>query len=194
MVYGFLTTQVLNPINPKVQIVPKFAAILASLLLIASSIGVNIERYPQVGRTIDAGQRTDAAEPVNSPPAAPQSGRVETANPDALPAREAEIEPAKPSQVATVPPAENARVEEASNPKQTAATAHSQPEPAATILDVRPMVPATDLPTAAGADRPAGADEVRRLPPLEPGTSAIAEPQAAASGAAVQYPATSTPF
>ena len=41
---------------------PKFAATLASLLLIASSIGVNIARYFQVGRTVYAGQPTETAE------------------------------------------------------------------------------------------------------------------------------------
>ena len=72
-------------LTPEVQIVPKLAATLASLLLIASSIGVNIARYPQVGRIIDAGPPTATAAIANS-------------------------EPARSPQIAVITPAENARV------------------------------------------------------------------------------------
>ena len=176
------------------QIVPKFAATLASLLLIASSIGVNIARYPQVGRTIDAGQRTDAAETANSAPAAQQSDLMETPNSDSLPSRDAAIEPARLSQVSAVAPPENARVEKPFDPKPVAGATRTQPPPALPILDVRPLVPVASLPTAAGAaGPPAGYDEVRRLPPVEPGTGAVAEHQAAGSDEARSYTATSTP-
>jgi len=173
---------------------PKFAATLASLLLIASSIGVNIARYPQVGRMADAEQRTNAAESANSAPAAMQSTLIEPSNPDSLSADEAAVEAAKSPQVAAVVPTENPRVEEPVDPKPAAGAAPAQPSPAVPIMDVRPMVPVTSLQGAAGAPalRP-GSEEVRRLPPVEPSVSSITDLQAADSDGTGAYTATSTP-
>jgi hypothetical protein len=177
-----------------VRIVPKFSATLASLLLIASSIGVNIARYPQVGRTVDAGQRTDAAGTVTPAQTVQQPRIVETANLDSLPASETRIESARSSQVAAVAPTENPRGEGSFNPKPAVGTALSQPLPAVPILDVRPMVPIANLPAAAAAADPlAAANQVQRLPPVEPTVSAAGEFQAARPDEAGQYPATSTP-
>ena len=188
------TLRLFSVVDPEAQIVPKFAATLASLLLIASSIGVNIARYPQVGRTVDAGQRTDAPETTSPAPAAQQASPVETIHPDSLPARETEIEPAKSPQVAEVAPAEKPRVEEPLDPKPPAGAARPQPAPAATILDVRPMVPVAGLGTVAGtADPPAGYDDLQRLPPVEPTVSAVTELQALGPDEAQPYTATSTP-
>ena len=173
---------------------PKFAATLASLLLIASSIGINIARYPQVGRTIDAGQRIDMAQAENSALNAQPSSRLETANPDSLLASKTDIQPENSPQIATAAPAEIARVKEPDYLKPPAVTGQSQPEPLLPILNVRPMVPATTLQeTGASANPPVGPDEVRRLPPVDPGLSAVADLQATASDEVVQYPASSTP-
>ena len=173
---------------------PKFAATLASLLLIASSIGVNIARYPQVGRPVDASQRTDAAETANSSPLAQQSGPVETGNPGPLPAREMIIEPEKSPQVPAVSAAKNAQDEKPFSAKPATGTARPQPGPPVSILDVRPLVPVASLRATAGeANPPAHYDEVQRLPPLEQNGSAIAEPQAAGPDDTQSYTATSTP-
>jgi hypothetical protein len=48
---------------------PRFAAILASLLLIASSIGVNIARYPMVGAMVEGLEDMQASRSVAAPPA-----------------------------------------------------------------------------------------------------------------------------
>ena len=181
------------PLTPEVQIVPKYAATLASLLLIAGSIGVNIARYPQVGRTADARQPTDAAQPANAALAAPRLIPVETANPDPLPVRKTEIEPVRHPQGSEIARAENVPVEAPLDPKPATGSAHPRPVPAVTILDVRPMVPIASLPAVAGvATLPADSDEVRRLPPVEPGVSAITEIQTGGHGAQ-SYTATSTP-
>ncbi len=172
---------------------PKFAATLASLLLIASAIGINIARYPQVGRTVDTGQRTDSAEPTKSAPVAEEPSRVEMANPDSLTASNIKIEPAKPPQVVAVVPPKTARVEESVSPKPAADVARLKPEPVVSILDVRPMVPVARLRTTGEADPPPGSDEVRRLPPVEPSGSAVPEIQATGSDNALPYIATSTP-
>jgi hypothetical protein len=177
--------------TPKLQIMPKFAATLASLLLIASSIGVNIARYPQVGRIVDAGQPTEVVDTARSTPPAQQSSCVETANVDPSPTRKSEIEPAKPPQAAAVAPAEPPRPSDPVDAKPVAPTPTPQPQPAATILDVRPMVPVASL--QAATDPPTGNDEVRRLPPLEPAGSAIAELRAGQPDETESYTTTSTP-
>ncbi len=169
-------------LTPEVQIVPKLAATLASLLLIASSIGVNIARYPQVGRIIDAGPPTATAAIANS-------------------------EPARSPQIAVITPAENARVggpfdpTPAAGPAEAAGAApstlgpgrESRTETAVTILDVRPMVPVAGVQSAGASDPTAGPDEVRRLPPVEPSVPAVDDLQAAGPDETGQYPATATP-
>jgi hypothetical protein len=194
-VYGFFAKLKCFPVgDPKVRIVPKFAATLASLLLIASSIGINIARYPQVGRTIDAEHRADVAQPSNSAPTAQQPSIVESPNPNSPQASEAEIGPAKSSQVAAVAPVESPHFEEPLIPKPAASPIRSQPQPAVPILDARPMIPVARLRKLAGeADPPAGYDEVLRLPPVEPNVSPLAEPQSAGPDENGPYPATSTP-
>ncbi len=184
----------LFPFDPEVQILQKLAATLASLLLIASSIGVNIARYPQVGRTVDAGSPTDAAQPVNSAPVAQQASLVETAKPDSLPVGKPEIEPAKSPQAAAVAAPENMRVEGPCDSKPVAGNAGPQPEPTVAILEVRPMIPIASLPAVAdGCDPPASDDELRRLPPAAPGVSPVTGLQAARPDEAQPYPVTSTP-
>ena len=172
---------------------PKFAATLASLLLIASSIGVNIARYPQVGRSIEAEQRTDSAEPMNSAQAATQSSRVETANPESSPISESQNEPAKPPQIFAVP-AKDTEVAKSNTANPANSAAHAEPGPAVPILDMRPLVPVASLQAVSGrVEPPKVYDEVRRLPPVEPGVFPLAEIQATGPDEAQPYPTTSTP-
>lgn len=167
---------------------PKLAATLASLLLITCSIGVNIARYPQVGRPVEAGRPADAAQSADSALIRQQSTLVETANPDLSPPRETGIEPTKSPQVAKVTRTENTRVEKHRDPKPAIGTA--RPVQAVAILNVRPMVPIASLPTANSG---AASDEVRRLPPVQSGVSAVTEIQSAAADGAQSYAATTTP-
>ena len=114
---------------------------LASLLLIASSIGVNIARYPQVGHTVDSGSRTDPA-------------KVEEPFPATNPADSLETE--KPSQGAVAARPENTKVQSETAARSVEDKAPSDRSPAAgqaisslqsavTILDVRPMIPVATL-------------------------------------------------
>ncbi len=170
---------------------PKIAATLASLLLIASSIGVNIARYPQVGRAVDAAQRSDATEMENSARKSQPSGLVEGARPDCLPANEPQVDPPRPPQAGAAGPAEIAGVQQ---PNDSKPAVGSQPQPAATILDVRPMVPVASLQAVAGQAEPlVDHAEVRRLPPVEPGGAVVADLQAGGGDEAAPYPATVTP-
>jgi len=172
---------------------PKLVATLASLLLIASAIGTNIARYPQVGRTLETGPRTDSAEPAK--PAPEESSRVEIANPDSLAASKFEVEPAKPPQVVAVAPPKTARVEETVVPKPAPAADADRlkPESVVSILDVRPIVPVAGLRATGETDPLPGSEEMRRLPPVEPSGPAVAEIQTAGSHDALPYVATSTP-
>jgi hypothetical protein len=158
----------------------------------ASSIGVNIARYPQVGRTDESAEPTPTAEAVNSAPAAPQTGGVENANPESLSAREIASGPAKSSQSAALVPVENPPV--ASSRDSTAAgTVRPLPDSTVAIVDVQPMIPiAGPTPTDGIGEPPAGYNEVQRLPPVDPSASAAADLQATPVAVA-PYPATSTP-
>jgi hypothetical protein len=164
--------------------VPKLAATLASLLLIASSIGVNIARYPQVGRLADPGTAA-AAEPENSPP--PAIGRPASQTPPAgaeSGTRVAEEWPPRPAD--HLPPAGFPTI-------QTAQPAPPvQPEVAVPIVDVRPMVPVANL----AADRgnfATGANDFLRLPPVEFNGAAMRDLGSAQTLDASAYPSTSTP-
>ncbi len=174
---------------------PKVAATLASLLLIASSIGVNIARYPQVGRSVDAGQRPDAIEPANSAPAQQQANVVEPATPNPLPTSKAEIEPAKPRQAAAVPVAENLQAEESNTSQPIADTAQLKSTGLVPILGVRPMAPIVGTqPAVDSLGMPVDIDAVRRLPPVDPSVPTAADYQPGEMDkAATAYPATSTP-
>ena len=172
----------------------KLPATLASLLLIASSIGVNIARYPQVGRAIDAGQRSDSVESTDPGPTAQQSNLAEKVNPDSAAASETKIEPAKTSQAGTVPPAENKADVNHCNPQSSAGESSSRIESNVAIVDVRPMVPVANLPSAANStDAPLSYDEVRRLPPVEPDAPVVPDAQGAGTGVTERYPVTATP-
>jgi hypothetical protein len=189
MVYGFLATRNSLPSTVEVLIVPKLAATLASLLLIASSIGVNIARYPQVGMAVDSGAAVQSAEVLNSASAAQQSSPAESSGPasskpDAVGKDQAESP--KPCAGA----AEEILHKEPRTEPTASATAPS--DPAISIVNLRPMVPVSSS-RAGAADPPAIEDEVRRLPPVELSASSIASQAASDPGEGARYPATSTP-
>ena len=178
---------------------PKFAATLASLLLIASSVGVNIARYPQVGQNITSSRTVDVPATPNSRPAANQPDLVETAGSSSLPASKPQDEPAKPPQAAAVTSAKkvasgSGHIIAHSDSKLKVAVNRPPLQLTIEILDVQPMVPLTSQPTLANAaSPPARLDEVNRLPPVAKAPPVIDELQAMAGDAAEQYPATSTP-
>jgi hypothetical protein len=164
-----------------VDIVPRIAATLASLLLIVCSIGVNIARYPIVSQMVSgldspstpvaSAEPPAAAEPAPQPP-------VKLTPPMAKPAAEASPAPAanRPS-----PAAKKSRTPPLSQPAKSAAkparvptavtASIENPMPVGRILDVRPLVPVVP---AAETGEPArlarvdqAGDEVRRLPTLD---------------------------
>jgi hypothetical protein len=166
--------------------VPKLAATLASLLLMASSIGVNIARYPQVGRTIHTAQ-ANAAETANPPQAKGQTLPAETFKSDYPPAK---------TEVAadTVEEPRPLTAKSESIPDRTIAQAAApvQKDIAVPIVDVRPMAPLA-RPRSNGGDSPAGGDVVRRLPPIEANRLTEADIESACTKVGAAYPTTSTP-
>jgi hypothetical protein len=170
--------------------VPKFAATLASLLLIASSVGVNIARYPQVGRTADVesfSQETTVTQPVANQPHANQPMVDRAAVNGAQP--QAEVLPENLPQVAATCPRAQPDVATPvpQSPTIAAGTVLQREVP---ILEVRPMVPVVRLQeTGKSADF----NGLRRLSPVDPHLSADAENATEGPGAREPYPATATP-
>jgi hypothetical protein len=167
-----------------VQTVPKFAATLASLLLIASSIGVNIARYPQVGPTA-----------ANEPPI------NAIANGSNDPGEAGLTQSTTAVDLASSPEAKNrspltksgAELPERRPPVAVANRADVPPPPQGRevpILDVRPLVPVGRKQTTGS---PAEFSELHRLPAVDPAISACAENAATGIDANATYPATITP-
>ncbi len=171
---------------------PKLASTLASLLLIASSIGVNAVRYPQVGRAIEPHTAT-AAESANSPPAA--SGQLASQNPP-VDTSEAGTPAPTPQTIRMdaeqLPPT---APEFQQSPVFAAAPAERAPPPAnvtVPIVDVRPMVPVADL-TANNGGSAMTVGAVSRLPPVEISGMAASDTDSARPSFASAYPTTATP-
>lgn len=170
---------------------PKFASTLASLLLIASSIGVNIARYPQVGRTVGSVPPADPAKSADSVPGANPADGIKAANPDSSSADPIACEPAKPSQAIADARAGGAK---AIDLPPVASQALSGAQAVVPIVDVRPMLPVARLQAATStAISPAGYDEVQRLPAVDPSVSATRVVQSTGSDDAKLYPTTATP-
>ena len=144
--------------------VPRFAALLASLLLIAGSIGVNIARYPVVWEMVDgleasaAGARpqtVEAAEAISGRQCPPDGGPTDSI-PVTLPGEKAAPQPNRPREAVAV--------------EQPTAIPDSPPP--RDLAGLRPLVPVTwpaveqNPPDPKGA--PSAADgQVLRLPPLD---------------------------
>jgi hypothetical protein len=168
--------------------VPKLAATLASLLLIASSIGVNIARYPQVGRMIDPGQ-AEVAESASTVVETSSVPAAEAAHVGPAPARPGTNSPPQVSQdmgTSTSAPSERKIAE------PTSSTPLPQAEVAIPIVDVRPMVPVAGL--QAGGDDIPSRNAIRRLPPVENSDSVKAETDGNLTNSGIAYPTTSTPW
>jgi hypothetical protein len=170
--------------------VPKLAATLASLLLIASSIGVNIARYPQVGRTADVeplSQETAVTQPVAKQPAASQPSVDREAVNGGQP--RATVLPENLPQVAAASPKAEPDVETPAA-QSPAIAAGIVPQREVPILEVRPMVPVVRLQeTGTSADFYG----LLRLPPVDPHLFAGAESAPEVPDASGHYPATATP-
>jgi hypothetical protein len=170
-------------LTPQRWIVSKFAATLASLLLIASSIGVNIARYPKVGMA-EVGMLDGQPPQTNS---APTLNPVSPAQPESAPQVAREV--ASPVPAAAQPEDSHGADLPSSSPNPTFASVpprHSE----VPILDVRPLVPVVRMESAAGPS--GGYEGLQRLPPVDPNAPAIAESTAGPAECA-PYPTTSTP-
>jgi hypothetical protein len=166
--------------------VPRLAATLASLLLIASSIGVNIARYPRVGRTMDA-TAAGAAETASPSQTASEAPRVEKPEANQLPLRPEVAAPAVREtlpDVASGDPHSDRMV--ALAPQPVAA----QKDTSVPIVDVRPMVSVGDAPTI-GMESPVNPSRFQRLPPVESSGQVSFDGGVTDDGAS--YPTTATP-
>jgi hypothetical protein len=186
MVYVFHATRCMTSVRPGGAKVPRLAATLASLLLIASSIGVNITRYPKVGHSIDPAFAGAAETPTVSPSAS-EASRVDKADANQLSAKP---EFAAPTAHETQPRAVN-------NDSPTDHVAAVVPQPTTAqadgnvpIVDVRPMVSVGDAPSS-GTEAPANQNGVQRLPTVANGNQFPPEPNSADVGES--YPTTATP-
>jgi len=161
--------------------VPKLAATLASLLMIASSIGVNIARYPRVGHSID-----------------PQVGRTNDHG-------QADVAPAEPAQAANPepitlppPPVETAQAVPPTKANESASNGEAKQQSGMVtpvtvpIIDVRPMAPAANSQTDSG-NSPAADDQVQRLPPVETNGFTMQDAEPASPNDSASYPTTATP-
>jgi hypothetical protein len=173
--------------------VPKLAANLASLLLIASSIGVNMARYPQIGQAVDKGQPADGAHAVDTARSPEPSIVIQGESENALAATATVADATTPRQAKAVTAVDKPQDESPSDSLPVVNPLPAQPAPEATILEVRPLVPVPGLRTApATADVSNLRDEVRRLPPVDsevPGVEVSSPDNPVKS----LYPGTSTP-
>jgi hypothetical protein len=156
--------------------VPRFAALLASLLLIAGSIGINIARYPvvweMVGGLEASNVGTDHQGPESAVRAAPQSPEppAVTAHRQG-PADGCQAQSdlrASPGESASPPPKV---LREPPAVEKPVAVPDSSP-PAPDLAGLRPLVPVILSGLEQGPPDPRGAPsaadgQVRRLPPLD---------------------------
>jgi hypothetical protein len=156
------------------------------LLLIASSIGVNIARYPQVGRTAEPAPAS-AAETASPPQTAGEVPRAEKQETDRTP-----VKPETPASTVREPSPSTANLEPIPN---RVVAVDAIPIPAQStkdvpIIDVRPMVSVGDTP-ANGAETSAYSSRIQRLPPVE--NSGLVPLDSGGVGERSNYPTTTTP-
>jgi hypothetical protein len=157
-------------------------------LLIISSIGVNIARYPQVGRAIEpAAGATDTA---GSSQSASTAQSIEKLGADQLPIKPevtaAATNEKRPEVSAGEPRADRVAP---TAPQQTRPTPN-QVEKGVPIVDVQPIMPARDN-QPGNSESPSGRDQVQRLPPIESRDQAAFENGTAVDG--INYSSTATP-
>jgi hypothetical protein len=152
---------------------PRTAATMFGLVLVAVSIGYNTMRWPIVWQMVGPAEERAPPHESASPPAAPPEqparplpDRPATAEPPASPTPPI---PAKP-----VPDLQRAAGSaptpiHAEPPVEAAAPAADENPPPAAIREEKPLVPVPRVRTVAGSAAEAGIDDtVRRLPPLDP--------------------------
>lgn len=200
MVYGFHAKEVegggaaANFDHARVENVPRIAATLASLLLIVSSIGVNIARYPIVSQMVGGLDhpsspvaKADSPGEVAPAPQQPAKKAITAAKP-AVPA---EHRRSKKMPQASVSPTAKAPIAAATVVDVSPAAA-ATPAPMGRILDVGPLVPVVQAGQPAEPARIAQVDdEVRRLPAVDPVVPAT-QPMAG-EGPRQSYLMTATP-
>ena len=199
--------------------VPRIAATLASLMLIAGAIGVNIARYPAVWQMVDGLDKPDgpavASEPSSQPvpataasqtkPAA-QPARTSTATArtdkvaaSATPAIASKKKPQAKAKTPAGPAAPRAVVATTQNlPPASVKPAETvdRNEPVGHILGVRPLVAVTPPGTSGTlSEQPAVEEPIRRLPPPDAAVPSPLEQAWAGGdmGPVPAYPTTSTP-
>lgn len=196
---------------------PRTAATIVGLVLVACSIGFNTSRYPIVWRMTGPSAVT-ASEPAAAPPTTPASDKpTEPAKP-AEPVKPVEpvkpIEPVKPVEpikekpVAPVPPAkEEAKLSPDAKDKKDA-TAKPSPKPQAdqpkvdqpkakrfSLVSTQSDKPLTPVPRVISVERMLGepdpAASVCRLPPVDPNVPSPARDTSPLPGGAIPiYPRT----
>ena len=181
--------------------VPKFAATMASLLLIASAIGVNIARYPivwqMVGRLDDPQQAVVSSQPATQTvaPTTPPAPAEAIAMPTPSPTPEKSAQTVGFTQTVATTPVPSLPVK----PTEPAAPAGlnsdvgtNNGEPTGHIVGVRPMTPVVPADTASMST--ASDTGVRRLPPADQVTATATDLMSSADDdAPASYPSTVTP-
>ena len=193
---------------------PRIAATLASLVLAASAIGVNVAQYPIVWQMVNGPDRPNSqAVAAKSAPAAatlpaaplqpaapnaverPKDAAQKTASTESAPPHKpppaAEKASAGTGSQGAEKPAAAAEAQGAIKP----AVAAGHDEPVTHIVGTRPLVPVVMAGLSSQSQAPPGADyQVRRLPPADPAAfAAQPAPSAAMADAPPAYPCTRTP-
>jgi hypothetical protein len=190
-VYGFLTDRCGNGVARKDM--PKSAATMFGLVLVASSIGFNIWRYPIVSEM--AGPIAAPAVPTEAPATEPGSSHSSGVPPRTQPAETPSPEP----QPATPPPAlatqgEAKAADGAAGKAADGGTPQAAERGRSAPNDLeRPLVAIPRIATTARSDDATEAGgAVHRLPPVDPNMPPIAGSYASGSsgGAIPIYPST----
>jgi hypothetical protein len=167
--------------------VPRIAATLGSLLLIACSIGVNAVRYPAVSQMVGAAYDAGGNDATPTPGPA-----VVTAVTAAKPVADTPL----PLKVRELPPpsmtGETAAV---ADPTEAGPVQKPLVEPVGHIREVRPLPTASDPPPldSASSSNPSADDaqtELRRLPPVESDRGATASMISPPPSVVRSYPST----
>lgn len=185
---------------------PRFAATMMGLVLVAFSIGFNTVRYPVVWEMVDPARASERAEPAAvTQPAEPESPAPTppvSASPPPEPAKPIEVAPTpevKAASEVAVQPAEG--VDKAVSEKGQATegvasdgdgAAKSEEAVEAELAARKPLVPVTvmDTPTASG-DKAVGGAGISRLPPVDPNDSNLASRNLQLPGGSIPiYPTT----
>lgn len=168
---------------------PRTAATILGLLLVALSIGFNTVRYPEVWEMVNPIRASETPpSAAASMPEKPSSAPPQLAVPSPPP-KPIEVKPPKPIEVKPTPAvAEKAAVEQPGVEQKKAAGN----EPAADQEVRKPLVPVTTVPAGSPDSGVADGAGIRRLPPVDPNNANLAnrDPLQSANGSIPIYPTT----